>query len=233
MLCRLLVGLCVMLGAASSAAAHLTRLDIDSRTPAPGPVPAEILRGHYEGTLDPRDRHNRIITDLASAPRDAQGRVHYTATFAIARPVDPHQASGVLFYDVPNRGHGAVAGDADGHVRVISGWQGDIIAGPGLQTITVPIASGPRGTPLTAPALARFTDMAQGTRSLAITAGLGQPVARPRPVSLDTRRAQLFRQASDDAPREPVSIRALPTRWSIARATRTCWASAMPRSAIS
>ena len=205
MLCRLLVGLCVMLGAASSAAAHLTRLDIDSRTPAPGPVPAEILRGHYEGTLDPRDRHNRIITDLASAPRDAQGRVHYTATFAIARPVDPHQASGVLFYDVPNRGHGAVAGDADGHVRVISGWQGDIIAGPGLQTITVPIASGPRGTPLTAPALARFTDMAQGTRSLAITAGLGQPVARPRPVSLDTRRAQLFRQASDDAPREPVA----------------------------
>jgi hypothetical protein len=31
-----------------------------------------------------------------------------------------------LFYDVPNRGNGKVAPDEDGHIRVISGWQGDL-----------------------------------------------------------------------------------------------------------
>lgn len=187
--------------------ARLTRLIVE-RTEAvaparPGAPAYRILHGRYEGQVDPADPHNRIITDIAAAPRLSNGRVAYSATFAIALPDDPARTSGFLMYDVPNRGNGAVAADPDGHVRVISGWQGDISA-PDAQRLTVPVASGPRGRPLTAPVLQRFTDMPAGAASLAIVGGIGRPTPRPLPVSLDTRRARLFRQSSDAA--APVDI---------------------------
>jgi hypothetical protein len=86
----------------------------------------------------------------------------------------------VLFYDVPNRGNGKVAPDEDGHIRVISGWQGDLTPAQGVQTITVPVAKG-----LTGLALARVTDLSGGTWGL--TGGIGRPVARPLPVDLEHR----------------------------------------------
>lgn len=132
------------------ALARLERVRIDSVTPAPPPAKAgalryEIVRGQFFGSLDPADPHNGIITDIAGATRDARGRVGYSATFAIARPIDRTKASGVLFYDVPNRGGWPIAGDPDGHVRVISGWQGDLPAGPDVQRASVPVAHGPGG----------------------------------------------------------------------------------------
>jgi hypothetical protein len=203
----LIVGLCLV----GLGEARVTRIVIETREAAapskPGAIGYEILRGHFDGELDPADAHNAIITDLKSAPRGSHhGRVAYSATFAIAKPADMRQASGVLFYDVPNRGYGKVAADEDGHVRVISGWQGDIAPQPGFQTATVPVAAGPHGAALTAPVFARFTDMAPGTTTLRILAGIVGPVPRPVPVSLDTRRARLFRQTADDQP--PVDMAA-------------------------
>ncbi len=183
-------------------AARLTHIVVEDSATAPGGY--TILRGHFDGTLDAADPHNAIITDLSGAPRTADGRVAYSATFAIARPIDPAKASGVLFYDVPNRGNGKVAPDPDGHVRVISGWQGDIAPGPGVQSATAPIAHGPDGSLLTGPVLARFTDMAPHATTLPIVRGIGRPTAAAMPVSLDTRAAQLFRQSSDTAAAEVV-----------------------------
>ena len=196
---------CVALAAVSAgpASARLEHIRIESIAPAParaGAMAYEIVRGHFTGAIDPADPRNRIITDLGGAPRNAKGRVEYTATFAIARPVDRTRASGVLFYDVPNRGGWPIGADPDGHVRVISGWQGDLAPGPDVQTIAVPIAHGPHGAALTGPVLARFTDMPAGVRWIAITGSIGRPTPRPIPVSLDTNRARLFRQASDTAP---------------------------------
>src|SRR5215831_5049480 len=37
----------------------------------------EILRGRFYGEIDPKDPHNRIITDLQFAPRNARGMVEY------------------------------------------------------------------------------------------------------------------------------------------------------------
>jgi len=164
---------------------------------APGKPPYEIVSGTFSGELDPAGSHNRIITDLALAPRNARGLVEYRATFRIARPADPAAGSGVLFYDVPNRGTGMVKADADGHVRVISGWQGDLVAGPGVQSIAVPVARRADGGSITGPVLARFDKLAAGGGSIAITGGLGTPVARPLPVSLDTSLARLWRERRD------------------------------------
>jgi len=205
------------------ASARLTRIQIESVTPAPvtplagataakPAIPYEIVRGQFFGALDPADAHNRVITDIDGAPRDAKGSVRYSATFAIARPVDRSRSSGVLFYDVPNRGGWPIGADPDGHVRVISGWQGDLPRGGDLQTATVPVAHGKNGTPLTGPVLARFTDMPAGARSIPITGSIGKPTARPAPMTLDTAKARLFRQTSDTAPQMDVK----PADWAFA-----------------
>jgi len=195
---RLLCAALLVGVSAGAADARLTRIFVETReqvAPARAGAPAyEILRGRYEGSLAIRDPHNRIITDLAHASRGG-APVAYSATFAIARPVDPARGSGVLFYDVPNRGNGSVGADPDGHVRVISGWQGDLPAGQGLQTATVPTARG-----VTVEVLQRFTDIAPGTASVAIAGSIGRPTPRSVPVTFDTRRARLSSQTSNDSP---------------------------------
>lgn len=213
----------VALAASTPGLARLTQVTVLSVTPVPAGAGApayEIIRGRFAGELDPRDPRNRIITDLGLAPRNARGRVEYSATFQLARPVEAAQASGVLLYDVPNRGRGRVAPDPDGHVRVISGWQGDIPPGRGLETATVPVATRPGGRPLTGPVLARFENVAAGTRSAMIGGGLGSPVPRPQPVSLDPRRARLVREEQPGA--LPVVIG--PDAWAFA----DCRASPFP-----
>lgn len=202
--------------AAGTGRARLTEFIVEQRVDAPAARPGApayvILRGHFRGELDPGDAHNRIITDLARADRLPDGRVGYAATFAIAMPRVAAAASGVLLYDVPNRGNGDVAADPAGHVRVVSGWQGDIAPQPGVQTASVPIAHAAAGGPLVAPVLQRFIDMPAGTTSVAITGGIGRPTPRPLPVSLDTRRARLFHQRSDRAPAMAVP----PDAWAFA-----------------
>ena len=47
----------------------------------------ETIAGRAFGELDPADRHNRVITDLQFAPRNARGRVEYVATFFIVKPI--------------------------------------------------------------------------------------------------------------------------------------------------
>ncbi|MEG3176715.1 alpha/beta hydrolase domain-containing protein [Sphingomonas sp. RB3P16] len=201
--------------AAPAADARLTHLIVEtSEAAAPkraGAPAYVILRGHYDGELDPRDVHNRIITDIAAAPRLANGKVGYRATFAIAMPTDAARRSGFLMYDVPNRGNGTVAADPDGHIQVISGWQGDLDTA-GAQTITVPVAHGSRGKPLSGPVLQRFVNVPANAGSVAIAGGLGRPTPRPLPMSLDVHKARLTRQPDETA--TPVVIAG--TDWAFA-----------------
>src|SRR6059058_2102233 len=83
--------------------AAVTTLTVEKVGPLAGGY--ELLEGHFSGALDPSDPHNAIINDIKLAPKNAAGKVEYTATFAIARPTGA--ASGVLVYDVTNRGRGA------------------------------------------------------------------------------------------------------------------------------
>ena len=56
------------------------------------------------GELDPNDAHNRIITDIQLAPRNANGKVEYVASFFLVKPIDLSKSSRLMWHDVPNRG---------------------------------------------------------------------------------------------------------------------------------
>src|SRR6185436_10692649 len=133
MFCRTLLATAVILANALWAHARVVRIVIEQRE-----SPAfrgesfgkaglyETLSGRFHGELDPKDPHNSIITDIQFAPRNARGMVEYSGTFALSKPIDMSKSSGVLFYTVPNRGRGAPTGSEDGHISVVSGWQGDL-----------------------------------------------------------------------------------------------------------
>jgi hypothetical protein len=156
--------------------AHVTKVEITSRTPAAF-TGYEKIKGIATGELDPKDKHNALITDIALAPRNANGRVEYQTNFTMMKPVDMAAAPGVLFYNVVNRGtHGGTAefhvgGDPGdgflyklGHVILWSGWQGDIpltTDGSDREGIEVPLAAG-----VTGPVWERFTGVNGNTRAL-------------------------------------------------------------------
>ncbi len=62
------------------------------------------IKGVARGTLDPDAPANRGVVDLDKAPRNAEGLVEYATDFDILRPKDAARGSGILVYDVPNRG---------------------------------------------------------------------------------------------------------------------------------
>src|SRR6516165_1923712 len=212
---RYLLAASLVLGFAATASARITRIVVERReSPAyrgqafgeAGPY--EWLRGRAYGELDPKAPLNAIITDLALAPRNARGLVEYSATFTLAKPVDVSKASGVLLYDVANRGRIALAlssTDAGaladlfkrGHVVLSSGWQGDVAPREGIESITVPVAKNLDGSSITGPVLVRFSDMPRGTNTLAVMRGLGNNFPSPEPVTLETAKATLTRRASE------------------------------------
>jgi len=165
--------------------------------------PYEELRGTFSGEIDPNDRRNAVITDINLAPL-TNGKVVYTATFTLLKPLDMTRASGVLVYGVSNRGGRALgtgminvttekpAGDGfpynTGHVYVASGWQGDLVFDPNstAETISVPVARNPDGTSITSPTFARFVTVA-GNMNTQLLPGRGRT-----PASLDTTKATLI-----------------------------------------
>jgi hypothetical protein len=190
---RALLLACVI---ATPASAAVTKLQIEKTSPLAGGY--ELLEGHFSGALDPADKHNTLINDIKLAPRNAAGKVEYSATFAIARPQG--QMSGVLVYDVPNRGKGAATAIGDGHVDVVSGWQGDLEEGPGVQLIHVPAA------PVTGPALVRFMNMPAGTSTMPVKGGpQGNQGGRSFDVATASG-ARLYTGTSDDRPTEQTEV---------------------------
>jgi hypothetical protein len=179
------------------ASAQVTRVEITKRvSPVPGTDaigqagPYENLQGRIHGELDPTDPHNRIIQDIGLAPRNARGRVEYVATFSLMKPVDLERASGVLMYSVVNRGNGAATPSPEGHVSLVSGWQGDVVPTDTNQTIRVPTARRADGGAVTGPVLARFSDLPAGTTTASIRLGSMGTAAYP-PETLDTAKARL------------------------------------------
>jgi len=185
---------------AATADARVTKITIDSKTSLDngtvyGPAGAyEVLRGTAYGEIDPADRHNVGITDITLAPKNAAGKVEYKAQFAIHKPVDVSKASGVLVYNVPNRGGIAIpytAGDTSflwrrGEIVLNSAWQGDMPIASVSATqlgIDVPIAKLPDGSAVTGPTYARFVAVAATNGNWQTTQSLPGPGRTPASLS--------------------------------------------------
>jgi hypothetical protein len=179
-------------GALNSAAdARLTRVEVQDVSILPPPPTAErayeLVTGVFHGELDPKAAANRIITDIAKAPRNARGMVEYSANFSVTRPVMLSQRSGVLYYQVPNRGGlFNASADNDGHIHVASGWQGDIPQNKNMYWAKLPAATGVTGS-----LLVRMVNAPLGAKSLPINSGLTRMSPRPHPVTLDSSAAKL------------------------------------------
>ena len=214
---RLVFVLLALAAASPRASAQVTRIEVLSREPMAAGQAAgaagsyEIVRGRIHGEVDVADRRNAIIQDLALAPRNARGRVEYVATFALARPVDPAKASGVLIYSVVNRGNGAPQASSDGHAWLVSGWQGDLPAAADKQTIAVPVARNVDGSAITGRMIARFANAAPGTTTLPIRhATIGNPPPAYPPAGLDQPDARLISVGSETATGVQRDVRQVP-----------------------
>ncbi len=187
----------------------------------------EWIRGTAYGELDPKEPLNAIITDIQFAPRNARGFVEYSATFTLAKPADMSKASGLLLYDVANRGRIALAGSSTnagaladlfrrGIVVLSSGWEGDVPARDGFETIAVPVAHHADGSSITGPVLVRLSNMPRDTTTLPLARGLGAGFPAPLPVSLDTSKATLTRRAAEGTAIVPIR----PADWAFADCTK-------------
>lgn len=107
---RALATLAITTLACVAAEAKVTRITITSRESPTYSGQSFGAVGQYEkiigtaqGEIDPADRHNALIQDINLAPRNANGKVTYTATFTLIKPIDQTKGNGVLFYNVVNR----------------------------------------------------------------------------------------------------------------------------------
>jgi hypothetical protein len=93
------------------AQARITRIEI-TQTESPtfggyawtGVGQYEKIVGKAYGEIDPTDRRNAVIADIALAPRNANGNVEYSFDFYLLRPIDLSKGNHKLMYEPPNRG---------------------------------------------------------------------------------------------------------------------------------
>ena len=147
------------LAAGPQAEARITRVELTSSAAFGdagfgGVGQFDRITGRVFGEIDPRLPANRVIQDIALAPRNARGKVEYAMDVYLLRPRDAARGNGALLFDMPNRGNkyaqfsfnvGTVpavsttdpgasldgAGDgflqARGYTVAWAGWQGDLL----------------------------------------------------------------------------------------------------------
>lgn len=109
--CRLAHLLFAVVALSSPAYAEVTRVVIASQTVVANGQwfgtagPYEKIAGTVYFELDPSDPHNRVIADIDLAPKNARGRVEFSADLFILAPRDPARASGSVLFEISNRGN--------------------------------------------------------------------------------------------------------------------------------
>ena len=202
-----------MVGFGTAAEAHVSSFVIDSQGPAFGGAAVGnagsyvTISGRVFGTLDPKDPLNAVITDIDLAPKDAKGKVEYISTFQLVMPANLSLATGLMIYEVPNRGSNAIpttaASAIPGAIYLQNGWQGDLLAHCTTaypctslttpytgtqQVIQVPVATNKDGSTITGPA---YGHIANGTGSTEQMIIYTQPVPY-QPLSMDTTKSDLW-----------------------------------------
>ena len=124
----------------------------------------EKIAGTMRFAVDPQDERNARVTDIALAPRNAEGRVEFAADFYLLKPVDMAKGNGRLLVDCANRGRKVALGMLNSAPRVPDpskpaefgngflmrhgytvawvGWQTDVPRRDGLMALDAPRAQG-------------------------------------------------------------------------------------------
>jgi len=155
--------LLILFLAAFPAHAHVTRVEITSRTDLMngrtfGEAGAyERITGRVYFSLSVSNPRNLTIVDLKNAVNLKDGEVEFTADFIAVRPKESAKSNGSMILEIPNRGRGRIIGLVDGGDGELSsdagdgwllrngftivslGWQWDA-HGPGVLGFTAPIA---------------------------------------------------------------------------------------------
>ena len=205
------LGACIVVGAATPAAAEVIRFDIISREPVesvPGQVgPYERLRGRVVYALDPELSANQAVVDLRLAADNGEGRVEFYGDVEILAPRDLSLAQPTILYDVNNRGR-RLWGDQPvfrqrGYVVVWSGWIAQVRPDPGLLRLEAPVALGEDGVSITGTVRAEM--IAEEPTDRLTISDRGQlafePIVSALPAATLTRRAR-ERDAPELIPRD-------------------------------
>lgn len=137
--------------------AAVTRVDVASRSDYSVPN-YERITGKVYFAVDPKLKANQIITDIALAPRNAQGMVEFSADLEVLRPKS--KGNGTALVEISNRGGKGmvnmfdlggrgVTGDSllfdQGFTLVWLGWEWDIPNREGLLKLYAPVIKGITG----------------------------------------------------------------------------------------
>ena len=96
--------------ATSTADAKVVRIEVQYRMDLAGGIwyglagPYEKIVGTIYYAVDPDNPANGIITDIAFAPRNAEGLVEFHSNFFLIKPKDVTRGNGTVLYEVSNRG---------------------------------------------------------------------------------------------------------------------------------
>src|SRR5271165_448698 len=92
---------CLLLAACASFAA-VTHIDVTERSDDGG-YDRIVAKVHF--AVNPTLPPNRVIADIDLAPRNAEGKVEFSADLYILRPRDASKRNGTLLVEIPNRGN--------------------------------------------------------------------------------------------------------------------------------
>jgi hypothetical protein len=132
---------------ACTSLAAVTGIDVTERSDDGG---YERIVGKVHCAVDPQIPQNRYIADIDFAPRNAQGKVEFSADLYILRPRDVSKRNGTLLVEIPNRGGKGLAAMFNrddnflleqGFTLVWVGWELDLPPTPGLLRAEAPIAT--------------------------------------------------------------------------------------------
>jgi hypothetical protein len=216
--------------AAVAAQARVTKIEIDQVQSLPdnmsGGVATLQIAGRAFGELDPNLPMNSLINDIQYV-KDTDGKVRYVATFVITKPVNPKQASGLMWHEVPNRGvrrPNVPDERKNGDVDLTSAWQGDNAGATAVQSVAgvdkphwlqLPIARQSDGAPFTGDVLGRIVNRS-GVASQPLIVQTN-PVPY-KPMSLDTQQSRLVSRVAESTRGEVIGEVEIPSsEWAWAK----------------
>ena len=183
--------------------------------------------------VDPKDPLNAVIVNLDKAPRNARGKVEFSAPFFILKPVDMTRGNHKIFYGINNRGNkqtlgyfnfvpagpginnpltAADAGDGFlmrlGYTIVDAGWQGDVrnvAPSANLLFPNFPVATKPDGSPIVAAVRIEYSDRTIPAAGTFTLTLEGSPTFQAYPTSdMNTAHSTLTVRDTVSGPKTPI-----------------------------